>query len=110
MNPILERLLRRPDILASRMVSQIAREPCTYCGASPTGKKHRNTREHIIPRTHGGETHWENLTAACRRCNNRRGRMPLLKFLVLQSIIRAYQTEGKHFTKRMRRAAGFTQD
>lgn len=36
--------------------------------------------------------------------------MPLLKFLVLQSIIRAYQTEGKHFTKRMRRAAGFTQD
>ena len=43
------------------------------------------TVDHIIPKARGGEDTWENLTAACVSCNNRKGhrtpeeaKMPLL--------------------------------
>lgn len=30
------------------------------------------TREHLIPRAHGGK-HFNNIVVACKRCNNKRG-------------------------------------
>lgn len=48
---------------------------CQYCGeAQPT---HDLTFDHVIPRSRGGRTTWENVVAACGPCNLRKGnRLP----------------------------------
>lgn len=41
---------------------------CQYCGAV------RNlTLDHLLPRSRGGATNWQNLVTACARCNARKG-------------------------------------
>jgi 5-methylcytosine-specific restriction endonuclease McrA len=44
---------------------------CQYCNAQP-GKAHL-TIDHIVPRSRGGETEWENVVTACGPCNRRKG-------------------------------------
>ena len=44
---------------------------CQYCGAQPN--KHELTVDHVIPRSRGGTTTWENVVAACGACNHRKG-------------------------------------
>ena len=41
---------------------------CQYCGA-----KGDLTFDHVIPRAAGGITSWENVVAACSRCNLKKG-------------------------------------
>ncbi len=41
---------------------------CQYCGA-----RGDMTFDHVIPRCRGGRTTWENVVAACSRCNLRKG-------------------------------------
>lgn len=41
---------------------------CQYCGT--TGDL---TFDHVVPRASGGRTSWENVVAACSRCNLRKG-------------------------------------
>jgi 5-methylcytosine-specific restriction endonuclease McrA len=36
---------------------------CAYCG------KHGDTMDHVVPRARGGRHVWENVVAACKRCN-----------------------------------------
>jgi 5-methylcytosine-specific restriction endonuclease McrA len=46
---------------------------CQYCGSDRPGL----TVDHVIPRSRGGESVWENIVAACAACNRRKGnRMP----------------------------------
>ena len=40
---------------------------CQYCGARA------ESIDHIVPRSRGGEHRWENVVAACRPCNSRKG-------------------------------------
>ncbi len=44
---------------------------CQYCGARPGTEE--LTIDHIIPRSQGGESSWENCVVACVRCNARKG-------------------------------------
>lgn len=46
---------------------------CLYCGRSfaPADL----TRDHVLPYAQGGGDLWENVVAACRRCNHRKGPM-----------------------------------
>ena len=37
---------------------------CQYCGA-----RGDLTFDHVVPRTRGGRTSWENVVAACSKCN-----------------------------------------
>jgi 5-methylcytosine-specific restriction endonuclease McrA len=39
---------------------------CQYCGASA------ENLDHVVPRSRGGLHVWENVVAACRRCNTRK--------------------------------------
>lgn len=55
---------------------------CQYCGQHDP----QLTLDHVVPKRHGGKDTWENLVAACIRCNNVKGdrtpeqaEMPLLK-------------------------------
>jgi 5-methylcytosine-specific restriction endonuclease McrA len=44
---------------------------CQYCGTQP-GREYL-TIDHIMPRSRGGRTDWENTVAACGACNRRKG-------------------------------------
>ncbi len=51
-------------------------EPCVYCGQAA------ETIDHIVPQSTGGASSPANLTPACASCNNQKGSMPLVLFLV----------------------------
>lgn len=44
---------------------------CQYCGKVPP--KEELTIDHVIPRSRGGRTTWENVVLACLRCNMKKG-------------------------------------
>lgn len=44
---------------------------CQYCGHVFAPQE--LTLDHLIPRSRGGDSTWENLVTCCRRCNNRKG-------------------------------------
>ncbi len=46
---------------------------CQYCGSQRSGL----TVDHVIPRSRGGKSVWDNIVAACAPCNRRKGnRLP----------------------------------
>jgi 5-methylcytosine-specific restriction endonuclease McrA len=66
------------------------RETCQYCGKQP-GRAYL-TMDHVIPRSQGGQTTWENVVTACRDCNHRKGgRTPEQANMVLLSTPRQPQ-------------------
>jgi 5-methylcytosine-specific restriction endonuclease McrA len=42
---------------------------CQYCGSRKPGL----TVDHVIPRSRGGKSVWENIVASCASCNRRKG-------------------------------------
>jgi len=42
---------------------------CQYCGC----KSHALTIDHVLPKSRGGADAWDNLVAACLKCNNKKG-------------------------------------
>jgi 5-methylcytosine-specific restriction endonuclease McrA len=81
--------LRLPSVIALKEFIPTARRPaftrfnvflrdrfsCQYCGEwFPT---HDLTFDHVIPRSRGGRTTWDNVVTACAPCNLRKGsRLP----------------------------------
>jgi 5-methylcytosine-specific restriction endonuclease McrA len=67
--PFQGRALSRKNILLRD------RNTCQFCARSlPSSEL---TLDHIVPRSRGGESTWENLVACCHPCNNRKGdRLP----------------------------------
>lgn len=43
---------------------------CQYCGSKPSISE--LTYDHVLPRSRGGRTSWENIVTACRDCNARK--------------------------------------
>ncbi|MFO1054172.1 MAG: HNH endonuclease [Planctomycetota bacterium] len=48
---------------------------CQYCGVRPAHSQ--LTVDHVVPRSRGGRTSWDNCVVACVRCNARKGDRPL---------------------------------
>ncbi len=66
------RIPRRLKLPCSRRgVFARDRETCQYCGIQP-GRTHL-TMDHVVPRSQGGGTTWDNVVTACRDCNHRKG-------------------------------------
>lgn len=64
------RLPHRSRTLSRKGILARDQNTCQYCQKeSPTG---RLELDHIIPRSRGGPSTWENLVAACHSCNNRK--------------------------------------
>ena len=62
---------------------------CQYCGA-----RGDLTFDHVVPRTRGGRTSWENVVAACSKCNLKKGSRSLKQSgLQLRKPIRKPQAE-----------------
>lgn len=81
--------MKLPSVLALREYVPMARSPaftrfnvflrdawkCQYCGDE--FKTHDLTFDHVIPRSRGGRTNWQNIVAACQPCNRIKGsRLP----------------------------------
>ncbi|GAB4437523.1 MAG: HNH endonuclease [Anaerolineae bacterium] len=43
---------------------------CQYCGDVPV--RQQLTIDHVLPRSRGGKTTWENVITACQKCNGRK--------------------------------------
>ena len=65
------RIPHRPIKFSRRNVLVRDQHACQYCGRafSPNDL----TLDHVVPRSRGGGTEWENVVAACKRCNHRKG-------------------------------------
>ena len=44
---------------------------CQYCGRQHTPAE--LTLDHVLPRSRGGESSWDNLVACCKKCNHKKG-------------------------------------
>jgi 5-methylcytosine-specific restriction endonuclease McrA len=77
-------IIQVPSIIAVKNQSFVGKVPfsnttlfarddhiCCYCATR--FPRHQLTREHIVPRSRGGLTHWLNCCACCKSCNERKG-------------------------------------
>ena len=58
---------RRPSAPSRRGILRRDMRRCCYCSRSAS------TVDHVIPKSRGGESSWENLVACCGPCNVRKG-------------------------------------
>lgn len=66
-----ERLWKVPPV-NRREVLRRDNHTCQYCGSTKN-----LTIDHVIPRSKGGQHSWDNVVAACERCNSAKGdRLP----------------------------------
>ena len=65
------RVPRVPLRLSRRHVYMRDEYTCQYCGVQP-GTKDLNL-DHVLPRSRGGRSSWENLVTSCRPCNLKKG-------------------------------------
>jgi len=63
--PFQTRALSRKNILLRD------RSTCQFCGRVLAATE--LTLDHVVPRSRGGHTDWDNLVACCHPCNNRKG-------------------------------------
>ena len=80
----------RPRVkLSRREVFARDRHTCQYCGR----QAHDLTLDHVVPRHRGGGHTWENLVAACKPCNHRKGGKTLeeARLRLLRAAVRAAQ-------------------
>ena len=86
----LRRYVRRPhrQRVAFNRKNVLRRDDhaCQYCGT----RAHDLTLDHVLPRSRGGPTSWENVVACCRRCNaHKRDRTPTEARMALRRPPRA---------------------
>ncbi len=68
---VYDRLPRQRVKFNRRNIYARDRNLCQYCGKKfPTPEL---SLDHVVPRSAGGRSTWENLVCACTRCNNRKG-------------------------------------
>jgi 5-methylcytosine-specific restriction endonuclease McrA len=76
------------------------RNTCQYCGKILAAGE--LTLDHVIPRSRGGASTWENLVACCHGCNRRKGNMlPLEANMKLLREPRAFNLHTSRHIMRM---------
>ena len=65
------RIPRQTRALSRKNILMRDRYTCQYCHRTLPASE--LTLDHVVPRSRGGETSWENLVACCHHCNNRKG-------------------------------------
>jgi 5-methylcytosine-specific restriction endonuclease McrA len=79
------------------------RNSCQYCGVIlPSGDL---TLDHVIPRSRGGLSTWENLVACCHECNRRKGNQ-LLHELTDMKLLREPRSFSLHTSRHIMRMIG----
>jgi 5-methylcytosine-specific restriction endonuclease McrA len=57
-------------------VRLVSSDPCSYCGGQSS------VIDHILPIARGGNSDWDNLTAACRPCNAAKHSLGVVAFML----------------------------
>ena len=79
------------------------RNTCQYCGVVlPPGEL---TLDHVLPRSRGGNSTWENLVACCHACNRRKGNR-LLSELDDMKLNREPRSFSLHTSRQIMRMLG----
>ena len=79
------------------------RNTCQYCSTTlPSGEL---TLDHVIPRSRGGLSTWENLVACCHECNRRKGNQ-LLHELTEMTLQREPRQFSLHTSRHIMRMIG----
>lgn len=80
-----DRLPSRSVPLSRRNLFQRDAYTCQYCGAQPGSEE--LTIDHVVPRSRGGVSSWENCVLACVECNKRKAnRTPAEAGMPLRSV------------------------
>jgi 5-methylcytosine-specific restriction endonuclease McrA len=70
-----EGLARRGIVFSRANLYRRDRYTCQYCGLRPSVRE--LSIDHVVPRSRGGPSSWENCVVACFACNTRKGnRLP----------------------------------
>lgn len=67
----------RAVVFSRKNIFRRDRFACQYCGIQPGSAE--LTIDHIIPRSKGGKSTWENCVLACVPCNKKKADLPLEK-------------------------------
>lgn len=79
------------------------RNTCQYCGCVLTASE--LTLDHVLPRSRGGTSTWENLVACCHDCNRRKGNQ-LLHELQDMKLMREPRPFSLHTSRHIMRMLG----
>jgi|SRR5579875_3035635 len=79
------------------------RNTCQYCGVVLPASE--LTLDHVIPRSRGGLSTWENLVACCHACNRRKGNQ-LLHELTDMKLLREPRPFSLHTSRHIMRMIG----
>jgi 5-methylcytosine-specific restriction endonuclease McrA len=83
------------------------RNTCQYCGeAMPPSEL---TLDHVIPRSRGGNSTWENLVACCHECNRHKGNR-LLSEIDDMILLREPRPFSLHTSRQIMRMLGRSDD
>lgn len=70
-----DKLPKRKVSYSKRAILDRDRYRCQYCQTRLTANS--ATIDHVVPRSHGGLTIFENIVTSCGYCNNKKGNRPL---------------------------------
>lgn len=62
---------------------KIRKDPCAYCGETSHDLR---TVDHVTPKASGGSNSLSNLVSSCSECNNEKGSMSLLEYLLHRQL------------------------
>jgi 5-methylcytosine-specific restriction endonuclease McrA len=79
------------------------RNSCQYCNIVLTASE--LTLDHVIPRSRGGLSTWENLVACCHNCNRRKGNQ-MLHELAEMKLLREPRPFSLHTSRHIMRMIG----
>ncbi len=79
------------------------RNSCQYCNVVLTASE--LTLDHVIPRSRGGLSTWENLVACCHNCNRRKGNQ-MLHELTEMKLLREPRPFSLHTSRHIMRMIG----
>ena len=79
------------------------RNSCQYCDVVLTASE--LTLDHVIPRSRGGLSTWENLVACCHNCNRRKGNQ-MLHELTEMKLLREPRPFSLHTSRHIMRMIG----
>lgn len=77
---------KSPPLCRSNILARDGLE-CQYCEKQLTSRE--ATLDHVVPRSQGGRTSWENVVCCCSACNRKKGgRTPKEARMTLRSVPR----------------------
>ncbi|MGH7128588.1 MAG: HNH endonuclease [Planctomycetaceae bacterium] len=95
-----DRVPTKTVTFSRRNIFKRDRFTCQYCSTQPGSEE--LTIDHVMPRSQGGQTTWENCVLACLECNKRKAdrtpdqaRMPLKRWPSRPSWKPLYATRGE---------------